>query len=35
MVAIGEEDEDQAKANVGRNVCQGMLFKVAVYVKWS
>ena len=30
-VAIGEEDEDnQAKASVGRNVCHGMLFKVAV-----
>ena len=30
-VAIGEEAEDnQAKASVGRNVCDGMLFKVAV-----
>ena len=29
-VAIGDEDEDQAKASVGRNVCNGMLFKVAV-----
>ena len=30
-VAIGEEAEDnQAKASVGRNVCDGMLFKVAL-----
>ena len=30
-VAIGEEAEDnQAKASVSRNVCDGMLFKVAV-----
>ena len=30
-VAIGEEAEDnQAKASVGRNVCNGMLFKVAM-----
>ena len=29
-VAIGDEDEDQAKASVGRQVKDGMLFKVAV-----
>ena len=30
-MAIGEEAEDnQAKASVSRNVCDGMLFKVAV-----
>ena len=29
-VAIGDENENQAKASVGRNVCDGMLFKVAL-----
>ena len=29
-VAIGDEDKDQAKASVGRQVKDGMLFKVAV-----
>ena len=29
-VAIGDEDEDQAKASVGRQVKDGMLFKVAM-----